>query len=316
MNDFGKCLGGALDRARQRETAERAEADGAVGDFRFATHHLFQPVQIVCHEQLAFPHIGRAFFGEVERHDRHIVEVDVLPDVELGPIGDREDADALPLILLGVVEVPELGPLVLRVPAMACGTEAEDAFLGAALFLIAPRAAKSRVKAVFVERLLQTFCLPHIGVERAVIKRIDPSFLRFGVLVDQKLHAGLLGHLVAQLIHRLELPGRIDMEQREGRRRWIKRLARQMQHHSGILADGIEHHWPLGFCHNFTHDVDRLCLKAFEMGQALRHSSTPGRNYERYFRTIRVAVYSPFWGDGTQCSLFRMKLIFCLLSLA
>jgi hypothetical protein len=43
---------------------------------------------------------------------------DVLPDVELGPVGEREDADALALVLAGIVEVPQLGPLVLRVPAM------------------------------------------------------------------------------------------------------------------------------------------------------------------------------------------------------
>jgi hypothetical protein len=37
-----------------------------------------------------------AWLGEIERHDRNLLEVDVLPDVELGPVREREDADASP----------------------------------------------------------------------------------------------------------------------------------------------------------------------------------------------------------------------------
>ena len=61
---------------------------------------------------------------EVERHDRDVLQVDVLPDVELGPVRQREHADALALVLARVVERPELGALVLRIPAVlrACGT--------------------------------------------------------------------------------------------------------------------------------------------------------------------------------------------------
>ena len=66
----------------------------------------------------------RALLGEIERHDRDVLGHDVLPDVELGPVREREDADRFALADARVVELPELGPLVLRVPGVVlrCGT--------------------------------------------------------------------------------------------------------------------------------------------------------------------------------------------------
>src|SRR3546814_5956637 len=76
----------------------------------------------------------------------------ILPDVELGPVRDREHSDALALRLAGVVEVPELGTLLLGFPAVGRGAKGEDALLGATLFLVAARAAEGDVEAVEVER--------------------------------------------------------------------------------------------------------------------------------------------------------------------
>src|SRR3546814_11661729 len=73
----------------------------------------------------------------------------MLPDVQRGPVGDREDANALALVLPGVVELPQLRPLVLRVPAMVGRAKGEDALLGAALLLVAPSAAERRVETIF-----------------------------------------------------------------------------------------------------------------------------------------------------------------------
>ena len=42
----------------------------------------------------------------------------VLPHVQLGPVGQREDADASPLCLLDVVQRQPFRPLPLRIPAM------------------------------------------------------------------------------------------------------------------------------------------------------------------------------------------------------
>ena len=195
--------------------------------------------------------------------------MDVLPDVELGPVADREDADALALVLAGIIEVPELGPLVFGVPAMRGGAEGEDALLGAALFLVAPRAAKGRVEPVEVERLFQPFRFPHVGVERPMVEGIDAPLLGLGILVDQQLHPAFARHPVAQLIHRLKFPGRVDMQQREGRRRGVEGLARQVQHDGAVLAHRIEHHRLFRLRHHFTQDVDALGFESLQMGQGL-----------------------------------------------
>ena len=61
-------------------------------------------------------HDDLALLGEVERHDRNVLDVDVLPDVDLGPVRQRKDADALAGPDAAVQQVPQLGPLVLRIP--------------------------------------------------------------------------------------------------------------------------------------------------------------------------------------------------------
>src|SRR5204862_4299158 len=77
----------------------------------------------------------------VERRHRELLALDVLPDVELGPVRDREHAHVLALVHAPVVEVPELGPLVLRVPLAELVAKGKNPLLGARLFLVAPRAA-------------------------------------------------------------------------------------------------------------------------------------------------------------------------------
>src|SRR3546814_3323770 len=86
----------------------------------------------------------RALLREIEGDDGDVVQVDILPDVQFGPVADREDADALPLVLAGIVEVPQFRALVLGIPAVAGGAEGEDALLRPALFLVAAGAAEGR----------------------------------------------------------------------------------------------------------------------------------------------------------------------------
>src|SRR5580658_3129175 len=98
--------------------------------------------------------------------------MNVLPDIELGPVGQWKYANALALCLAGVVQVPELRTLVLRVPALRCRAKREDPFLGAGFFLVPARAAEGGIELVFRECLLQPFSLPQIGVQRAVVERV------------------------------------------------------------------------------------------------------------------------------------------------
>ena len=108
-------------------------------------------------------------------------QVDVLPDIQLGPVGKRENADALALVDAAVVEVPQLRPLILRVPLAERVAEGVDALLGARLLLVAPRAAESRVEAALGERVQQRAGLQ----QAAALLRAQAE--RIGAVVDRLL---------------------------------------------------------------------------------------------------------------------------------
>src|SRR5690606_9646635 len=120
LDDFRQGGGGGFHRAGQRVAAQGPEA-----------HHLhfryFAGVQrhalVVDHDQRAVTLDHRAFGGEVQGYDRDAFQIDVLPDVQLGPVGQGEYADALALVHLAVVDVPQFRALVFRVPAMVLVTE-------------------------------------------------------------------------------------------------------------------------------------------------------------------------------------------------
>src|SRR4029450_1316922 len=92
---------------------------------------------------------------EIDRGELDALRRHVLPDVELGPVGKWEDADVLALAMPPVVQVPELGPLVLGVPLAEVVAEAEDPLLGPSLLLVAPGATEHGVEAVRLDGLQQ-----------------------------------------------------------------------------------------------------------------------------------------------------------------
>jgi hypothetical protein len=108
------------------------------------------------------------------------------------------------------------------------------------------------------------------------LQRVDVAGDGVGVLVDQQLEAELLGHPLAHLVHRLELPGRVDVQQRERRLRREEGLGSEVQHHRRILADGIEHHRPFALGDDLAQDVDALGLEALQVGEHLGGSNAFG----------------------------------------
>src|SRR4029453_16136452 len=117
-----------LDAAGARHVADGTEPDR--GDERVlalqALHVLRDGVEHpVAAEDLAL-------VREVDRRQLELLARDVLPDVELGPVRDREDADVLAFADARVVEVPQLGPLHARVPLAEVVAEGEDPLLRAA----------------------------------------------------------------------------------------------------------------------------------------------------------------------------------------
>src|SRR5690606_7266269 len=92
--DLGEGGGSAADRARERVAAERPKAHGL--HLRRLAGRKRKP-RVVDHDQGALALDDRSRRGEIERDDRDLLEPDVLPDVELGPVRHREGADALAL---------------------------------------------------------------------------------------------------------------------------------------------------------------------------------------------------------------------------
>ncbi len=164
---------------------------------------------------------------------------------------------------------------------MLRGAEGEHALLGAGFLLVAARPAEGRVELVFVERLLQRLRLHDLGVKlRTVRERPDAHLDPLGIDVFDELQAPFLDDVVAELDHLAELPGRVDVEQREGRLRRIEGFHRDMQHRHGVLADRKQHHRLFAFRDSLAHDVDALRLEPIEMaertGRKRAHPNTSG----------------------------------------
>jgi hypothetical protein len=102
---------------------------------------------------------------------------------------------------------------------------------------------------------------------RAVADRPDAAFEPVLIDVDEEIELELPRHAVAEGDHVAELPGGVDMKQRERQPARMKGLARQMQHHRRVLADGIEHDRLGAFGRDLADDVDRFGLELVEMGE-------------------------------------------------
>ena len=173
--------------------------------------------------------------------------------------------------------MPQLRTLALRVPNMRGIAEGIDALLGARFLLVAPRAAERRVEAVRGQRLLQRLRLHHVGIERAAMRdRRDAVAHALLVGVHDEIDPEPLRLGVAEGDHLAELPGRVDMQQGKRRLGGVEGLAREMQHHRGVLADRVEHHRMAELGHHLAHDVDALGLELPQIcREALLHDFAP-----------------------------------------
>ena len=175
---------------------------------------------VVDHEQQPVALDHRARRREIQRHDRDVLQMDVLPDVELGPVREREHADALALRLLRRCRDSRARAAGASGPSgdWPSGRRRRAPWRGSS-----PRRAARR-RRPRRSRYLSSACFSpsvfHMSVCSAPWSNgLMPCACASGLLVDQQLHAALGRHAVAELVHRLELPGRVDVQQRERRRR-------------------------------------------------------------------------------------------------
>ena len=204
--------------------------------------------------------------------------MDVLPDVQLGPVADREDPDALSTVDASVVDVPELRSLVLGIPAVEAIPEAEDALLGPGLLLVTTGAAEGRIEATGVEGLLEGLGLHDVGVVPGpVVEGVDPVSDTIRVGVDDQVEAQLGGGPVPELDHLPELPGGVHVQYRERDLPGEERLAGDVQEYRRVLADGVHHHRALELGDHLAHDVDGLGLQLAQVGEAQLRWQRGGR---------------------------------------
>ena len=249
---------------RQRIAAERAEAHAQ--HLRLLAGFKRQAL-VVHHDQRAVALDHGALLGEIERHHGDFLGADVVPHVELGPVGQRENPHRFAGLDAGVEDAPQLGPLVARVPAVAGRAVREDALLGAAFFLVAAGAAEGGIEAPFVHGLAQAFGLHDLGMDRRTGgDRRDAALEAFFVDMDEQIHAEARRGLIAERDHLAELPGRVDMQKRKRRLARRKGLLRDVQHRARILADRIEHDRIGEARHRLAHDVDGLGLEPAQLG--------------------------------------------------
>src|SRR5689334_22199324 len=94
-----------------------------------------------------------AGLGKVEGNDRDLLRMDVVPDVEFGPVGEWKDADALARSDAGVEVRPEFRALILWIPLAGAVAEGEDSLFGSGFFFVTARAAKGCVETVSPEAI-------------------------------------------------------------------------------------------------------------------------------------------------------------------
>src|SRR5690606_21125636 len=93
----------------------------------------------------------RAGMRKVNAGQFQLFALDILPDSHPGPVRDREGAKILTLVRTSVIEIPQLGALILGIPLAEAITETHDALLGTGLFFVAPRAANAAIETEFLD---------------------------------------------------------------------------------------------------------------------------------------------------------------------
>ena len=90
----------------------------------------FRQTVVVWHDQLSVDVDNRSFFGKIQWNDRNIFQTDILPDVQFGPVAQREYTNTFSFTDTGIVYVPKFRTLVFGIPLVKFVTEGEDTFFG------------------------------------------------------------------------------------------------------------------------------------------------------------------------------------------
>lgn len=150
----------------------------------------------------------------VETGQLHVLAGDVTPHVQLGPVTDREHPDVLARSMPAVVQAPQLGTLLLRIPLAEGIAQAEDSLLGARTLLVAAPATQHRVELVVGDGLEQRNRLQGIADSVRALGQTAVGQVILDVR-DHQAQVVALDDLVAEGQHLGEVVPGVDVQQRK-----------------------------------------------------------------------------------------------------
>jgi hypothetical protein len=113
----------------------------------------------------------------------------------------------------------------------------------------------------------------HLRIDgRRVIKGIYAAGQSFFIDVDDKINIRLCLKFRPEFVHFTKFPRGVHVEEREGQTLRPKRLAREMQQDSRVLAHRIEENEIAELSRRFTDDVDGFPLQVIKEGRISRSS--------------------------------------------
>ncbi len=129
------------------------------------------------------------------------------------------------------------------------------------------RVAENHVVAALVECPPQRAGTHLARIDIAVVDRVVAFAAADLVGIHHEIEAALRRELVAKSEHVAEFPGRIHMQQRQGRSRGKERLSRQMGEDGRVLAAREQQYRALRLGHAVAQDVNGLRLQRREVGR-------------------------------------------------
>ena len=181
--------------------------------------------------------------GEVQRHDRNVLGVDVLPDVELGPVRQREDAHALARLCAccrGATARAAGSSGSQR--CWPCETRRRAPWRGSSPRRAARRRRRHRSRtassACFSAWVFMTSVCTASRESNGLMPRAQPS----AIDVHEELQPSRLRRGVAERDHLAEFQVVSTCSSGNGGGAGKKAFMRQVQHDPRVLADRIEHH--------------------------------------------------------------------------
>ena len=225
---------------------------------------------------------------------------DVAPDVQLGPVGQREHPHVLAGRVPAVVEVPQLGALAARVPAAELVAQARRS---APWPGPSPRRGgrRRRPRRTGARRWRRAAAGSAAGCGcRPARSASRPSSIQSCTVRD----LAAAGRAAATSASRkASTSGKLwpvsTCSSGNGTGAGAERLGRQVQHHDGVLAAGEQHHRPLELAGDLAEDVDRLGLEHVELvaGAGRGRTVAVGRSVTVTSLSVRSCV-QPAFGLG------------------